>query len=257
MKYIFFDIDGTLLTEKNGKEYIPESTLKTIQALQEKGHVTAIASGRSLEMILPIAKKCDIHHIVSDGGHGVVIRDELIHIEPLDKELVLRLCDELLEKRIPFAFMIDQSGGLYANPTMLNGDVGIKFDHFPLHIQEDFDYKKHEAYKVLMGLQRGKEDIITTVDAHKILRYVDECIAFEPDNKYKGVKTLVEMEKGNLEDIVFFGDGKNDIALFKEVPFSIAMGNAIDELKELAYFVTKNVDEDGIEFACKHFGFID
>lgn len=35
------------------------------------------------------------------------------------------------------------------------------------------------------------------------------------------------------------------------------MGNAIDELKNMAYFVTKNIDDNGIEYACRHFQFID
>ncbi len=35
------------------------------------------------------------------------------------------------------------------------------------------------------------------------------------------------------------------------------INNAIDELKEKADFVTKDADKDGIEYACKHFGWID
>ncbi len=257
MKYIFFDIDGTLVSVKDGKEYIPESTLRTIKALQDNGHVTAIASGRSLLTVKPVAERLGIHYIVSDGGHGLMIRDQLIHVEPLDKQLVIRLCDELLEKKVPFAFMIDHSGKLHANSTMLCGQKQIGFETFPVEVNEAFDHRQNDAYKVFLGLHRGDEDKIQTIDAHKIMRYFDECIAFEPDNKYKGVKELVEMENGNIEDIIFFGDGQNDVAMFKEVPFSIAMGNAIDELKGLAYYVTKSVDEDGIEYACKHFNLID
>lgn len=65
MKYIFFDIDGTLVSVKDGKEYIPESTLRTIKALQDKGHVTAIASGRSMLTVKPVAEKLGIHYIVT------------------------------------------------------------------------------------------------------------------------------------------------------------------------------------------------
>ena len=35
------------------------------------------------------------------------------------------------------------------------------------------------------------------------------------------------------------------------------MGNGIEALKRKATFVTKRSDEDGIEYACKHFGWID
>ena len=62
---------------------------------------------------------------------------------------------------------------------------------------------------------------------------------------------------GNEEDVVVFGDGHNDISMVKQAPISIAMGNAIDKLKEHATFITKSNKEDGIEYACRHFGWID
>ena len=45
--------------------------------------------------------------------------------------------------------------------------------------------------------------------------------------------------------------------MFTDEWTSIAMGNAIDEVKEVATYITKSNQEDGIEYACKHFGWID
>lgn len=59
------------------------------------------------------------------------------------------------------------------------------------------------------------------------------------------------------QDVVVFGDGKNDLKMFRPEWTSIAMGNGIEALKRKATFVTKRSDEDGIEYACKHFGWID
>ena len=42
-----------------------------------------------------------------------------------------------------------------------------------------------------------------------------------------------------------------------QAPLSIAMGNAIDEVKEIADFITRSHKEDGIEYACRYFGWID
>ena len=78
----------------------------------------------------------------------------------------------------------------------------------------------------------------------------------EPDDKYKGIERMVKMLGGDVKDIVVFGDGINDIKMFQKAPFKIAMANACDELKELADFITHDSDEDGIEFALKHFGWI-
>ena len=54
-----------------------------------------------------------------------------------------------------------------------------------------------------------------------------------------------------------FGDEKNDLSMFIDEWTSIAMGNAIDELKEKATYITSDADDDGIYNACKHFGWID
>ena len=68
---------------------------------------------------------------------------------------------------------------------------------------------------------------------------------------------MVSYLGGSFEDVVVFGDGHNDLSMIKAAPISIAMGNAIDEVKAAATFVTKRSDDDGIEYACKHFGWID
>jgi hypothetical protein len=44
----------------------------------------------------------------------------------------------------------------------------------------------------------------------------------------------------------------NDLEMIEYVGMGIAMGNGAQELKEIANFVTKHVDDNGIEFALKH-----
>ena len=53
------------------------------------------------------------------------------------------------------------------------------------------------------------------------------------------------------------GDGGNDITMLKHVPYSVAMGNAKDEVKSCASYVTTHILEDGIVNAFKHFHLLD
>ena len=53
-----------------------------------------------------------------------------------------------------------------------------------------------------------------------------------------------------------FGDGGNDIAMLQHAGVGVAMGNAMDEVKKAADFVTTSVDEDGIVNALRHFGLL-
>ena len=52
---------------------------------------------------------------------------------------------------------------------------------------------------------------------------------------------MVHLLKGNEKDIVVFGDGLNDISMIDQAPLGIAMGNAIDEVKAVANFITKEM----------------
>lgn len=58
-------------------------------------------------------------------------------------------------------------------------------------------------------------------------------------------------------DAYVFGDGLNDLAMFRQAPLAIAMGNAVSQLKEIASYVTDNASEEGIYKACIQFGWIE
>ena len=257
-KYIFFDIDGTLSIEGQGLSSIPLSTIHTIQKLQENGHIVGIASGRQLATILEYSTYLDIDYIVSDGGYGVTINNNIIHIDPLEKEIAIPLCEELANKHIPYAIMLNSTDEiLYASRQMMEGREEMYFEGIPVKVIEDFDYHLYPIYKVFMKIGIGQEKIISSFDLTRINRYEEDGLVVEPDDKYKGVQEIVEYFQGNKEDIIYFGDGYNDLNIFDQVKYSIAMGNGIEELKEKAYFVTKALWEDGIEYACKELELIE
>lgn len=60
----------------------------------------------------------------------------------------------------------------------------------------------------------------------------------------------------NIDETMAFGDGGNDISIIKKAGIGVAMGNAGDNLKEVADYITTSVDEDGVKNALVHFGVI-
>ena len=54
------------------------------------------------------------------------------------------------------------------------------------------------------------------------------------------------------EEVIAFGDQELDISMLEAAGMGVAMGNAIDELKEKADFVTKTNNEAGIAYALEH-----
>lgn len=53
-----------------------------------------------------------------------------------------------------------------------------------------------------------------------------------------------------------FGDSENDLPMMRVVDHPVAMGNALDSVKQAASYVTASVQEDGVPAALRHFGLI-
>ena len=64
-------------------------------------------------------------------------------------------------------------------------------------------------------------------------------------NKGDAVGTLARLMGVTMDQVAVIGDGLNDVGMFAKSPLSIAMGNASDEVKGLARFVTGSNDEEG------------
>ena len=106
-KYFFFDIDGTLAVGTPGDQYVPESAKKAIKELEDKGHFVAIATGRSYAMAYQTMQDLGFDNMVSDGGNGITVNNQLIEIKPLDYDKCIALIDECEEKGVIWAFSPD------------------------------------------------------------------------------------------------------------------------------------------------------
>ena len=254
-KYFFFDIDGTLAVGMPGNQYIPDSTKLALKKLEENGHFIAIATGRSYAMAYDYMKELGFKNMVSDGGNGITINEQLIEIKPLDKEKCLALIEECNEKNIPWAFSPDNSQKrLSPDERFYEFTHDTYMETVVVDQLNPSDYD--EIYKVYVACFKEDEDKILSLKDVPHVRFHKEYIFVEPDDKSVGIKMIMDYFKAPYKDVVVFGDELNDLKMFKYEWTSIAMGNGRDELKQLATFVTKNVDDDGIYYACKHFGFI-
>ena len=75
-------------------------------------------------------------------------------------------------------------------------------------------------------------------------------------NKEKGIAEVIKYLGIDKEEIIAFGDGGNDISMLRYAGIGVAMGNASDNVKAVANYITDSVDNDGIRNALLHFGII-
>ena len=70
-KILFFDIDGTLISESSGE--IPESTKTALKRAQENGHITIINTGRTRALIEPRLQDMGFDGYICGGGNYIEI----------------------------------------------------------------------------------------------------------------------------------------------------------------------------------------
>lgn len=256
-KYFFFDIDGTIAI--GVPRVVPESTARTIKKLQENGHFVSLATGRMHIMTEDFCKDLGIENLVTDGGNGVVLNGK-VEIFPLDKNMVTTLINEFEEKDVPWAISLADERLWHTKddrfPNAMNKIIKLK-GYMETKIVENLDVNNSgDIYKAFAYLPESEEWKIEALKNSPYTRYGADYIIIEPDDKSKGIRKIMKALNISDEDVVVFGDNTNDIKMFKPEWTCIAMGNAHPKLKEVADFVTKNADDDGIEYACKHYGWI-
>lgn len=254
-KYFFFDIDGTLLSEVD--KQMPESCKQTIMQLEKSGHFVAIATSRPYCLTKDTAKSMGIKNYVCDGGDGLVIDNEVIEILPLNLEDCLQLAKECIEANLPIATSIDTTNNRYSpDNTFITCYPKLK-GAFDFVTKEDFDVLKSKAiHKMCIYCTEQQESLIPTLAKIPHYRIDQDMILVEAIDKYKGILKMLDYLKGNKEDVIVFGDGTNDLDMFRQAPMSIAMGNAVPKLKEIASYITDNASKDGIYKACVYFGWL-
>lgn len=256
-KYFFFDIDGTIAVGM--PRYVPKSTEKTLKKLQEKGHFISIATGRMHSMTTEFCEKFSIENMVTDGGNGIVIGDEK-DIRPLDKVMVENVIKRFDEEGIPWSVSLKDERVWYTKdnrfPDAMKDIIKIP-NYMSTVIDESLDItKEEEIYKGFAYLTE-EEKTIDELKNTTYTRYNEKYIIIEAVDKSIGIKHIMEKMGIEDEDVVVFGDNTNDIKMFRPEWTKIAMGNSVESLKEIADYVTTDADKDGIENACRHFGWIE
>ena len=102
-----------------------------------------------------------------------------------------------------------------------------------------------------------EEEKLTLKDTIGHLRFEPEYLMFQPDAKKAGILRMLEYAGGTPEDVIVFGDDYNDLDMFDEQFYCVAMGNGCDALKEKADYVADTNVNDGIYKACVEHGWFD
>ena len=251
-RYLFFDYDGTLRSYAQGR--IPASAEKALELLRRNGHHVALATGRLQLDALNLVRDSGITTLVADGGNSVTVDGRLRWMEPMPLERCVRFLHWLEEHGFRWAVTVRNE--LVRYTPFEDFANGLPDSYIRTEVNPELDADGLERiFKIFVPCAPGEED---GVDFGGVTwaRYIPEAIYCEPTDKSVGIRKMMDILHAPYGDVVVFGDGTNDRDMFCPEWTSVAMGNAIDDLKDKADLVTTSVDEDGVYNACMELGLI-
>jgi len=279
IKLICLDIDGTLT---NAAKEITPKTLDALRCAQEAGVTLALASGRATRGLDRFADMLDMrsHHGIYVSYNGAQVIDCQTREVWFDQTIPVELARRVLTHMRNFPqirAMIDHGDHMYVENVY---DCNITFGggSYVGNVGEQlnvYDYEAHgnefelcEMRGMAERLDWEPNKILTLADPDYLQEHHEDFAApfantlscmftgpfyfeFTPQgvDKSRAMREAL-VPRGILpEDIIAFGDGQNDRTMVEYAGIGVAMGNAVDELKEVADEVTLSNEEDGIAHA--------
>lgn len=259
-KALFFDVDGTLLSEIT--HTIPDSALEALAAARKKGNLVFINSGRTYSFLGDIEAMVECDGILCGCGTCVVTGGQVI----FQNRIPLKRGQEIRRAMVGYGFdgVLESTEGLFvrrerswfeqlnslrdllAAENLLDeerweGDDSLEFDKFCVYADENSDRE---------GFFRFLAPDIDVIDRGNNFY---ECVP-KGYTKATAIAWVLEHYGIAKEDAYVFGDSSNDLAMFEYAENAVLMWNHDKVLEPYATFVTKRVEDDGIAYAMEALG---
>lgn len=261
IRLLLADVDGTLLSND---KVLTEAAKQVVRDLNRAGIIFAITSGRPPRGMGMLIEPLALRSAIAAFNGGVFVKPDLSVIEshPLDpaaaKETLKLILDQGLDAWVYTAdeWLIRDK----AAPHVAREAWTVKFD---AKVVASFtDAHLARAIKITgvsddLGLVGTSEKLAQKKlgDRASAARsqpyYLD--VTSPQANKGTVVATLSKLLNIPAAQIATMGDMPNDVAMFRVSGFSVAMGNASDEVKAQASAVTDSNENEGFAKAVRKF----
>jgi Cof subfamily protein (haloacid dehalogenase superfamily) len=267
IKLLVFDLDGTIVGASNT---ISESVKQTIKAVKAKGIRVAIATGRMYRSALRFhqAIESDLPLMCYQGAWiQDPVTEKIIRHFSVPKQIVMELLDYLEQPELRETLSVH----FYINDELYVRDINQDTKHYisrsKIPVTAVGDLRKlltQEPTKVLALCDNPQ--VITDLLMDLSSRYTPEQVYmtksvptfFEATNplanKGEAVRYLAEeILDLKAHNVMTIGDNFNDWEMLTYAGIGVAMGDAPDEVKEIANWVAPGVEEDGAVSAIRKF----
>ncbi len=258
---VFFDIDGTLVDEQT--QIIPESAVRAVRQLKQRGHVPVVNTGRPLGHIDRRIREMDFSGWICSCGMEIFLDGKWLYRRFPDEELCRYVVNSVRECRMQVLY--EDSDALYRDGAQSDGPAcsreeqrlrargmtvreieqvpGMRFQKFVTH-----DAPGCQRIEFL----RRMDPWFTCIDrGGGMVEYVKKGCS-----KAGGMQVLMEHLGVSREQTLAIGDSTNDLPMFSAAGHTACMGGGMRELKAKSEYITASVLDDGVEKALRHFRLI-
>ncbi|MBI9051694.1 MAG: HAD family phosphatase [Anaerolineaceae bacterium] len=262
-KLAAFDLDGTILD--HGK--LSTGTRRTLKALHESGVHVVLATGRHQKMILNVVEALPfVRYAITASGAQVVDlhTNDLISFVPLDHQAAVELTRKITTTAKAINIFIKDFVLIrFGDMVKFRKEVSVKsvrreakeFFQWARFVfapniwvanPKNVVFKINAFFKTTDACERFLIDIksIYAIEAVSTMGY-DIEINSKGVHKGFALKQLCEHLQISTEETIIFGDSANDIEIMKCGGYAVAMGNASEDVKDIADRIAPSIKDDG------------
>lgn len=273
VKCIAIDMDGTLLTSS---QEVTKANRQAIHLAQQKGVEVVIATGRAYEESGDLLKSAGIiTPMICANGAEIRTKDhEIVDTNPLNKDIASEVSEilhsynvyyEIYTNKGTYTVDKEKARALIIDIFTVNGEASQSEEILKaaeerlnqIHHVDSYGQLFADSSQVVYKLLAFHFDSIVLDKVREELKKKSE-LAISASGKDNIEITSVYAQKGvalekfvsahtiDLADAMAIGDNFNDVSMFKKAGRAVAMGNAVEEIKNQCDFVTGTNEESGV-----------
>lgn len=254
------DVDGTLVTRD---KILTDRARDAVRRLREAGIRFAITSGRPPKGMAMLIEPLSLDTPIAGFNGGLFVRPDLSIIEErtLALDVAVQTVDLILGHGLD-VWVYAANDWLVRDANAPHVDREARTVKFPPKVVKDFNGVLDRAVKIV-GVN-DDYDLVRRCEADAQTTLGDRATAARSQPYYLDV-THRDANKGFVADylsrtldipsaeIATIGDQPNDVLMFRRSGFSIAMGNASEDVQRQASATTRSYDDEGFAYAVERF----
>lgn len=260
IRLVAIDLDGTLLSNDF---VISPRAQSAIRQVRDRGVFVTICTGRMYASALPYATDLGLDlplvtyqgALVKTSGTGEVL---------YRREVPVNLARSVIAMANEYAYPANVYYGdrLYVERLSPEGALYVRRARIPVNVVEDLlGFVKSDPIKVLVMSSPENLDAFAREwqarygDRLYLTKSMPTYLEFtHPEaTKGRGLAAVASHLGVDRTQVMAIGDSWNDLEMFSYAGFSVVMGNAPEDVKRVADYVTRNNDDDGVAEALEKF----